>query len=116
MQENNRHYRCQHRHQVDEYRSSAGSNHGEKNNKKSLSLWISKNKKILSVEKRAENDAKKFLTHLLSKELDKSGIPQGIKSDVKKGFKISVGDSSNKSIKTQLLELISTDATIFSSD
>ena len=87
-----------------------------KNDKKSLAVWINKNKKILSLEKRAENDAKKFLTHLLSKELDKSGIPKGIKSDIKKGFKILSGGISNKSIKTQLLELVSTDAAIFSSN
>ena len=43
-----------------------------KNEKKSLSVWINKNKKILSLEKRSENNAKKFLTHLLAKELDKS--------------------------------------------
>ena len=88
-----------------------------KNEKKSLSVWINKDKKILSLEKRSESDAKRFLNHLLKKELDKSGIPKGIKSDVKKGFKISLGDSiSSKSIKGQLLELISTDAAIFSSN
>ena len=88
-----------------------------KNEKKSLSVWINKNKKIVSLEKRAENDAKKFVNHLLAKELDKSGIPKGIKGDFKKGFKISVGSNNlNKSIKAQLLELISTDATIFSSN
>ena len=87
-----------------------------KNNKKSLSVWISKNKKILALEKRSENDAKKFLTQLLAKKLDKSGIPKGIKLDIKKGFKVSLGSSSNKSIKAQLLELISTDGAIFSSN
>lgn len=88
-----------------------------KNEKKSLSVWINKNKKILSLEKRTENDAKKFLNYLLTKELEKSGIPKGIKLDIKKGFKISLGNSNlNKSIKAQLLELISTDATIFSSN
>ena len=46
---------------------------------KNHSQWINKNKKILSLEKRVENDAKKFLNHLLAKELDKSGIPKGHK-------------------------------------
>ena len=88
-----------------------------KNEKKSLSVWINKNKKILSLEKRVENDAKKFMNHLLAKELDKSGIPKGIKTDIKKGFNISLGSNNlNKSIKAQLLELVSTDAAIFSSN
>ena len=87
------------------------------NEEKSLSIWVDKNKKILSLEKRAEIDAQKFLSSLLKKRLDRSGIPKGIKKDIRKGFKVSVvGASLNRSVKTQLLELISTDAAIFSSD
>jgi len=88
-----------------------------KNYKKSMLMWIDRNKKILSLEKRIQNDAKKFLDHLLSKELDKSGIPQGIKLDIKKGFKIQVGNKElSKSIKVAISELISTDEAIFSSN
>ena len=87
-----------------------------KNNKKAVSMWIDKNKKILSLEKRAQNDAKKFLNHLLSKELEKSGIPRGIKPDIKKGFKIEAGKNLSKSIKTTISEMIATDEAIFSTD
>ena len=87
-----------------------------KNEKTSLSMWVGKNKKINALEKRAENDCKKFLRNVISKGLDKSGIPKGIKSDIQKGCKISDGRKASKSIKAQLLELISTDAAIFSSN
>ncbi|MDX1533052.1 MAG: CCA tRNA nucleotidyltransferase, partial [Nitrosopumilaceae archaeon] len=87
-----------------------------KNEKTSLSMWVGKNKKINALEKRAENDCKKFLRNVISKGLDKSGIPKGIKSDIQKGYKISDGRKASKSIKAQLLELISTDAAIFSSN
>lgn len=88
-----------------------------KNSKKSLSMWVNKDKKIQSLEKRPQSNVKKFLLDLLGKELDKSGVPKGIKQDIKKGFKvITVNNNSNKSIKTPILELISTDAAIFSSN
>ena len=87
-----------------------------KNNKKTVSMWIDKNKKILSLEKRTQNNAEKFLNHLLSKELEKSGIPKGIKPDIKKGFKIEIGKSLSKSIKMAISELIATDEAIFSTN
>ena len=49
--------------------------------------------------------------------LNKSGIPKGLKADIKKGIKIMPGKKANgKSIKEALAELCSTDATIFYSN
>ena len=59
-----------------------------KNAKKSEALWINNKGKILSLQKRKHTNAKSFLQDLLKKNLDKSGIPKGLKADIKKGFKI----------------------------
>lgn len=91
-----------------------------KNNiKKSKTLWIRKDKKIVSLERRLDNNIQKFLKKLLSTDLEKSGIPGGIKPDIKKGFRIYASKKdilSNKSIKIAMEDFISTDATIFSSN
>ena len=58
-----------------------------------------------------------FLNDLLKNHLNKSGIPKGLKDDFKKGFKIIPGNEiTNKTIKEVLLELVTTDATIFSTN
>ncbi|MHA7646300.1 CCA tRNA nucleotidyltransferase [Nitrosopumilus sp. S4] len=83
-----------------------------KNMKNSELMWIGKNKKIISLEKRTFPDASKFLTNFLKNNL-KTGIPNGIQSDLKRGFVISVGSKNlSKSIKEVANKLISTDATI----
>jgi tRNA nucleotidyltransferase (CCA-adding enzyme) len=88
-----------------------------KNSKKSKIMWIDSSKKILSLQKRQHNDAKQFLQDLLKNHLNKSGVPKGLKTDIKKGFKIVLANKTNgKSIKEALAELVSTDATIFSSN
>jgi tRNA nucleotidyltransferase (CCA-adding enzyme) len=88
-----------------------------KNSKKSKIMWIDSSKKIHSLQKRQHDDAKQFLQDLLKNHLNKSGVPKGLKTDIKKGFKIVIADKSNgKSIKEALIELGSTDATIFSSN
>ncbi len=88
-----------------------------KNSKKSKIMWIDSSKKILSLQKRQHNDAKQFLQDLLKNHLNKSGMPKGLKTDIKKGFKIVLANKTNgKSIKEALAELVSTDATIFSSN
>lgn len=85
-----------------------------KNSKNSM-MWIGSNRKILSLQKRKHNDAKQFLTDLLKNHLNKSGIPKGLKLDIKKGFKILPGKkASGKSIKEAITEIVSTDATILS--
>ncbi len=83
------------------------------NAKKSLSMWVAGDGRILSLEKR-EGSAKKFLADLLRNRLARSGIPSGIKSDIRQGCRISMpGNTAGKSVKAPLLELVSTDATIF---
>ena len=60
-----------------------------KNSKKSEMLWINNKGKILSLQKRKYSNAKLFLQDLLKNNLDKSGVPKGLKADIKKGFKIT---------------------------
>ena len=60
-----------------------------KNSKKSELMWINKKGKILSLQKRKHSNAKLFLQDLLKNNLDKSGVPKGLKADIKKGFKIT---------------------------
>lgn len=85
------------------------------NKKKSATMWISEEGKIHSLQKRVHVDAASFLKNLIKNSLDKSGVPVGLKSDIKK-FKIAEGNKlTSKSIKEAALELVSTDETLFSS-
>ena len=87
------------------------------NVKKSKLMWVDKNGKIQSVQKRNYNDAKMFLNTRLKENLTKFGIPRGLQNDFKKHFAVSVGDKiTNKSIKAAISELTSTNAAIFSSN
>ena len=77
-------------------------------------MWIGKNRKIQSLQKREYQDAILFLQKLLKNNLNKSGIPKGLKADLKKGFKIiHAQKESSKSIKEALSELVSTNESIF---
>jgi len=60
-----------------------------KNSKKSELMWINNKGKILSLQKRKQSNAKIFLQDLLKNNLDESGVPRGLKTDIKKGFKIT---------------------------
>lgn len=72
-------------------------------------VWVGKNKKIISLEKRQHTDADKFMTKFLKNNLQ-TGIPKGLQDDFKRGFKINVGKKGlSKSIKEVASELISTD-------
>ena len=74
-------------------------------------MWVGKNKKIISLEKRKYTDAGKFMTKFLKNNLH-TGIPKGLETDFKHGFKINVGEKGlSKSIKEVASELISTDGT-----
>ncbi len=86
----------------------------EKNKKSSKLMWVSQNKRVTILQERKFYDAKKFLQHSLKKELSKSGIPKGLHSDLKKGFKI-LQSATSKSIKEAVLGLVNTDEKIFSS-
>ena len=88
-----------------------------KNFKKGEIMWIDHKGKILSLQKRKTNNAKSFLNDLLKNHINKSGIPKGLKNDFKKGFKIIPGNKiTNRAIKEVLFELVTTDATIFSTN
>ncbi|HXG74457.1 MAG TPA: CCA tRNA nucleotidyltransferase [Candidatus Nitrosotenuis sp.] len=85
------------------------------NRKKSVIMWISEDGKIHSLQKRLHVDAISFVKDLVKKNLERAGVPQGLREDIRK-FKITLGTkSTSKSIKEAALELVSTDETIFSS-
>jgi hypothetical protein len=78
-------------------------------------MWIGPNRKILSLKKRRQNDVRLFLKDLLQNHLNKSGIPSGLKDDIKKRFNVIPAKKvRGKSIKEAIAELVSTDATILS--
>ncbi|HXV65659.1 MAG TPA: CCA tRNA nucleotidyltransferase [Nitrosopumilaceae archaeon] len=84
-------------------------------NSKNNMLWIGTNRKILSIQKHRQNDIKLFLKDLLKNHLNKSGIPKGLKEDIKKKFRIIPAKNvTGKCIKEAVSELVSTDATILS--
>ena len=68
--------------------------------------------KLFHLEKRNHTDAVNFMKEFLKKNLQ-VGIPKGLQSDFKQGFKISVGNKNlSKSIKEEATELISVDGTL----
>ena len=74
-------------------------------------IWVGKNKKISSLEKRQHADAGKFMAKFLKDNLQ-TGMPKGLQEDFRCGFKIYVGEKGlSKSIKEVASELISTDGT-----
>ncbi|MDH3676785.1 MAG: CCA tRNA nucleotidyltransferase [Nitrosopumilus sp.] len=84
-----------------------------KNISKTELMWINDDKKIVSLEKRKNSDAVKFLSQFLKDNLQ-VGIPKGLQSDFKKGFKVFLGTKNlTKSIKEVSKNLISTDDKIF---
>ena len=99
----------------DIYRRADSENFVAKNSKNILT-WIDDNGRILSMKERDFYDSKKLLQFLLKKNLSKSGIPSGIGSDIRQGFKILDGKQvASKSIKKALAELTSTDGLVFNS-
>ncbi|MAP70646.1 MAG: CCA tRNA nucleotidyltransferase [Candidatus Marinimicrobia bacterium] len=87
------------------------------NVKKSKLMWVDKHGKLQSVQKRNYYDAKMFLNKMLKMNLTKFGIPKGLQNDFKMHFSVILGDKiTNKSIKTAISKLTSTNATIFSSN
>ena len=84
-----------------------------KNISKTELMWINDNGKIVSLEKRDYFEAKKYLSNFLKNNLQ-TGIPKGLQSDFKKGFKVFLGTKNlTKSIKEVTKDLISTNETIF---
>ena len=87
-----------------------------KNIAKTELMWINDDGKIIALEKRRQNEVVKFMTELLKNNLQ-TGVPKGLQNDFKKGVKITVGNKNlSKSIKEAILDLISTDDSIFHSN
>ena len=87
-----------------------------KNIAKTELMWINDDGKIIALEKRRQNEVVKFMTELLRNNLQ-TGVPKGLQNDFKKGVKITVGNKNlSKSIKEAILDLISTDDSIFHSN
>ena len=100
----------------DVFRKSESENFILRNSKNTL-MWVDDDGRILSLQEREFHDAKKFLQSLLKKNLSKAGIPNGIISDMKRGFKVLEGHQvTSKSIKKALAELTSTNELIFGSN
>ena len=98
------------------FRKDASKSFISKNSKNVDLMWIGNNKKIVSLEKRKHPDAAKFMTEFLKKNLQ-TGIPKGLQSDFKRGFKITIGAKNlSKSIKEAAGELISTDGAFLHSN
>ena len=84
-----------------------------KNISKTELMWINDDGKIASLEKRKNFDAEKYLTNILKNNLQ-IGIPKGLHSDFRRGFKVFLGTKNlTKSIKEVSKDLILTNETIF---
>lgn len=84
-----------------------------KNISKTELMWVNEGGKIVSLEKRKNFDAEKFLSYFLKNNLQ-TCIPKGLQSDFRKGFKVFLGTKNlTKSIKEVSKDLILTDETIF---
>lgn len=100
----------------DFFRVSDCNNFISKNITKTELMWINDDGKIIALEKRRQNEVVKFMTELLKNNLQ-TGVPKGLQNDFKKGIKITVGNKNlSKSIKEAILDLISTDDSIFHSN
>jgi tRNA nucleotidyltransferase (CCA-adding enzyme) len=100
----------------DVFMKKESENYIAKNSKKSQIMWVDNTGKILSLQERPYHNAKTFLQYLLKKNLSDSGIPSGLVNDIKREFKILNGkQTTSKSIKKALLELITTDGLVFGS-
>ena len=94
------------------FRESSSKSFISKNLKNSELMWIQNSGKIISLEKRKHTEATKFMTEFLKKNVQ-TGMPKGLISDFKRGFRISIGTKNlSKSVKEEAGELISTDGTL----
>ena len=85
------------------------------NSKKSKLMWTDKDGKLQTIQTRRYENAKLYLNDLIKNHIGESGIPKGLRSDFKNGFKITTGkDKQNKSVKKSISKLITTDETAFS--
>lgn len=100
----------------DFFRASDCNSFIAKNIAKTELMWINDDGKIIALEKRRQSEIVKFMAELLKNNLQ-AGVPKGLQDDFKKGVKITVGDKNlSKSIKEAVLDIISTDDSIFHSN
>ena len=85
------------------------------NYKKSKLMWTDKDGKLKSLQTRRYENAKTYLNDLIKNHIGESGIPKGLRTDFKTGFRITSGkDKQNNSVKKSISKLITTDDTAFS--
>ena len=95
----------------DFFRDNSSKSFISKNLSNTELVWIGQDKKIISLERRKHVDAVNFTKEFLENNLQ-VGMPKGLQSDLKRGFKVSVGNKNlSKSIKEAASELISIDGT-----
>ena len=89
----------------------------EKNSDKGNLLWVGSDARILSLVNNKFTDATVFLTLLLTKNMSKSGVAQGLMNDVKRGVDIYSGSKlariKESFIREALNELVATDEFAF---
>ena len=77
-------------------------------------MWTDKDGKLQSLQTRRYDNAKSYLNDLIKNHIGESGIPKGLRSDFKAGFKITTGISKqNISVKKSISKLLTTDDTTF---
>ena len=87
------------------------------NSKKSKLMWADKDGKLKTLQTRRYENAKSYLSDLIKNHIGESGIPKGLRTDFKNGFKIANGkDKQNKSVKKSISKMITTDDTTFSAN
>ena len=95
----------------DFFRDNSSKNFISKNLSNTELMWIGQDKKIVSLERRKHVDVVNFTKEFLKNNLQ-VGMPKGLQNDLKRGFKVSVGNKNlSKSIKEAASELISIDGT-----
>ncbi|MCV0372837.1 MAG: CCA tRNA nucleotidyltransferase [Nitrosarchaeum sp.] len=95
------------------FREDGSKSFIRKNITKTKLMWIDNNSKIVSLEERKWNDAVKYINDFLKNNLQ-TGIPKGLQSDLKKGFKVFLGSKTlKKSIKEAASDLVMTNEKIF---
>ena len=87
------------------------------NSKKSKLMWTDKEGKLQSVQTRRYENAKTYLNDLIKNHMSDSGIPKGLRTDFKAGFRIKSGkDKQSISVKKSISKLITTNETAFSTN
>ena len=92
------------------------------NAKKSKLIWTDKDGKLKSLQARRYQNAKAYLNDLIKNHIGESGIPKGLRSDFKRGFRIIYyqdflnPEELHKSVKKSISKLITTDDSTFSTN